>query len=313
MISLLEPLLSDFREDSLAWLIQKAIDESHQPGGRAFGLSKGYTLRRLQKAPITAKIHTALKPTDFIDHCKARRAAGALPQTIQQDMTYLSGILKHAFEIWEMPNAGLLAYKKAKPELDKQQLIGKSEPRIRLPAEEELAQLRAYFTEQNENPRTKIDMVTVMDAELLTGRRISELCRIERQHVNVEKRTCWVYNLKNAKGKGYHAEFALIEGAWELFERRLAAVPINPQARLFPWAAKSCGIRYTLAKNALGIKGLHMHDNRALCFVRLLDKGYSSLQVRKGISLHRNPNIFENTYARIKAESLHDGPAAERA
>jgi integrase len=81
-------------------------------------------------------------------------------------------------------------------------------------------------------------MVLVLDGLVLTGRRISELCRIERQHVNVAKKDVLVYDLKNSKGKGHHGEAALIEGAWELFERRLAEIPNEPTARLFPFKAR---------------------------------------------------------------------------
>jgi hypothetical protein len=41
-------------------------------------------------------------------------------------------------------------------------------------------------------------------------------------------------------------------------------------------------------------------------------KGYSPLQVRKGVSLHSDPNSFD-IYARITAEDLHKGPAANQA
>lgn len=307
----------EFKDGTVAWLIEKYIADRMRPGSRGLGGSHICTLRKEQRAPIGSKLFAKLRPIDFIEHCKDRISSGVLPQTVMQDMTYLSGVLKYGFEILELDGAkeACDAYKKAKPQLLREQLIGKANQRDRLPKTEELFHLRALFTEQNQRKKNKIDMLLVMEAELVTGRRISELCRIERQHVNVEKRTCWVYNLKNAKGKGYHAEFALIEGAWELFERRLSEVPNHPQARLFPFMSTSCSARYTQAKNILepicpGIITLRMHDNRAQCFVRLLDKGYSALQVRKGISLHRNPNTFENVYARIKAEDLHNGPRA---
>jgi integrase len=306
-------MLSDFDPFTVGWLIQRHIEDKEQPGSRRLGASHLYTLRRLQRSAIASKKHDQIRPTDFIEHCKARRASGAKPQTVNHDMTYLSSILKYAFEILDWSEIGFAAYRRAKSQLVKEQLIGTAQARDRLPADEEIVRLRALFEEQNEHPRTKIDMALVMDAELATGRRISELCRIERQHVNVEKRTCKLYNLKNPRGKGHNAEFALIEGAWELFERRLREIPDRPDARLFPFNPKSCGARYTQAKNQLGIEGLHMHDNRAECFVRLLDKGYSALQVRKGVSLHLNPNTFENVYARIKPEDLHKGPAAPRA
>jgi integrase len=176
--------------------------------------------------------------------------------------------------------------------------------------------LREYFAKQNEHPLTITDMVAVLDAEtILTGRRISELCRIERQHVNVEKKTCMVYDLKNSKGKGYHGEFALIEGAWELFAERLAAIPNEPTARLFPFNSRTCSQRYTLAKKKLQREhpglfvDLHLHDNRAAAFVRLLRLGYTVEQIQKGVSLHRDVKTLVGHYMRITAVDLHAGPS----
>jgi integrase len=260
----------------------------------------------------------ALKPANFIAHCAGRIASGVKPATVKQDMTYLAVVLKYAEETWEIEGVTMRAFKRAKKQLMREQLIGKSPPRDRLPTDDELDRLRAYFEEGKKDPRTKIDMVLVVDAELVTGRRISELTRIERQHVNVKDRTCLIENLKNSKGKGYHAEFALIEGAWELFERRLREIPDEPSARLFPFNARSCSAKYTDAKKALGIKGrsardgLVMHDNRAFCFVRLFEKGYSKEQVQKGVSLHKGDGkVLVDTYLRIKPRDLHQGPAAK--
>src|SRR6266850_2398106 len=108
MIALLEPMLSDFREDTVGWMIQKSIEESRQPGSRQLGLSHEYTFRALQKAPIAAKLHNALKPLDFIDHCKSRRATGALPQTVLSDMSALSGLFTHGVDVWDYQDVGLL-------------------------------------------------------------------------------------------------------------------------------------------------------------------------------------------------------------
>lgn len=313
-----EPEIADFKEGSVAWLIEKYIAEKSRPGRRPLGTSQLYTLRLVQRSPIGKVDAAKLKPIDFIDHCAAR-IAGAYPgkpavkpPTAKQDMTFLVVVLRHAEEIWEIPGVNLAAWRRARQQLLREQLIGKSTPRDRLPEDEELDRLRAHFEEGKKDPRTKIDMALVMDAELVTGRRISELCRIERQHVNVEERTCWIYNLKNSKGKGVHAQFALIEGAWELFERRLREIPDHPQARLFPFNPHSCSAKYTDAKNKLGIKGLRMHDNRAECFVRLLEKGYSKEQVQKGVSLHKGDGkVLVDTYLRIKAKDLHRGPASK--
>lgn len=311
MIALFEPMLSDFKEGSVAWMIQKYIDEKSRPGRRPMGHSQKCTLRLVQRLPIGKVMGAALKPIDFIDHCAAR-IAGAYPgkravkpPSAKQDMTFLVVVLRHAKDIWELPGVNLLSWDKARPQLLREQLIGKSIPRDRLPTDEELARLRAYFAEGKKNPRTKIDMPLMMDAELLTARRVSELTRIERQHVNVAEHTCWIYDLKNSKGKGVHAQFALIEGAWELFEQRLAIIPNEPTARLFPFNSHSVSAKYTAAKHELGIEDLRMHDNRAECCVRLLDKGYTFEQVQKGISLHLGDGkVLRTTYARIKAEDV---------
>lgn len=302
--------LPERQEGTVAWLIEKFIREKSMPGRRAIGPSQRYTLRLVQRSPIGKVMATKLKAMDYVQHCAERRAAGVKAATTKQDITFLNVVLRYAEEAWEMEGVNLNAWKKAKRQLEAEQLIGKSSPRTRLPEDEELERLRAYFAERNKNVRTKVDMVLVMDAELITGRRISELCRIERRHVNVEKKTCLIENLKNSKGKGYHGEFALIEGAWELFERRLAAIQNEPGALLFPFNTRSCVAAYVEAKKRLGIQGLRMHDNRARCFTDLLGKGYSVIQVQKGVSLHKGDGkVLQETYMRIKAEDLHRGPA----
>jgi integrase len=299
--------------------IQWRMTESYKPGARKLGDSTRYTLLRLQRTPIAAKVIAELKPGDLVDHCRARISGGAKPATVNGDITCLRSTLRDFIETNELPHEWLLVFAKSNRRLQKEQLIGKSQRRDRLPEDIEIELLLDYFGKQNAHPRCETDMVLVVWGELLTSRRISELCRIERQHVNVEKRTYMVYDLKNSKGKGYHGEAALIEGAWELFERRLAEIPDKPTARLFPFNSKTCSQRYTLAKKKLQLthpnlfKNLRMHDNRAECCVRLLDKGYSPLQVTKGVSLHLDITTMTQRYARIKAIDLHKGPVGTRA
>lgn len=309
-----EPTLESFTRGSIGWFIQRRIEDAAKPGARRLGYTHLYGLRRMQRAVIAKVKAEKLKPADLLDHCRGRKATGIKPATISQDVTYLRTIVRDYVESEELPQDAILAFAKARRKLDQEQLIGKSSQRDRLPNQEEIRLLKAKFAKQNDHHLTTTDMVLVVRAELTTGRRISEVCRIERQHVNVEERTCWIYDLKNSKGKGYNAKFALLGEAWTLFEERLAAIPNHPTARLFPFSSKTCSARYTLAKKELQkehpklFHNLRMHDNRAACFVMLLDKGYSPLQVRKGVSLHRNPNTFENVYARIRPEDLHGGP-----
>lgn len=301
----------EYVDGTLAALIERFIVESRQPGARKLGDSYGYTLRRLQRAPIAAKQHTALKPLDFIDHCKARRASGVLPQTILQDMTALCGVLRHAAEVWEMPDTGLAAYRKAKPLLMRQQLIAKAQSRDRRPSADEIERLLAHFDEQAKDPRTKVPMRTIVEFSLVSARRISETCRLRWGDVDAEKRLCLVRDLKNPKGKGFNDSFPLLGRAWDLVMAQPRRDPNDPDERIFPYNAKTCIARYVLAKKKLGIKGLRLHDSRREAISRMFEQGYNVPEVAK-LSLHRNPSLLLKTYTSLRPEDLHLGPAAKR-
>jgi integrase len=301
------------RPHSIGAVCRWRIEEANKPGARALGDSLFYTVRRLSREAIGEKA-LPLTTQDLMDHGRSRIAAGVTPATVNSDITALRGTVRDYVDAHELPEKWLQVFDSAKRRLQKEQLIGSSKARERLPLVEEIALLRELFTRQNAHPLTITDMVAVVDAETIMGRRISELCRIERQHVNVEKRTCWLYDMKNSKGKGYNGEFALIEGAWELVAERLAVIPNEPTAKLWPFNSKTCSQRYTLAKKKLQRTHPHlfhdlvMHDNRAAAFVRLLRKGYTVEQIQKGVSLHRNNKTLVGHYVRIKAAELHDGP-----
>jgi len=291
-------------------LIDRYINEAAQPGSRPIGTSHMYSLRQLQRAPIGAKRHDELKALDFIEHCKARRAANVLPQTINQDMTYISGILKHAFEVWELSDAGYQAYRKAKPQLVKQQLISKAQKRDRRPTPDEIERLLEYFADQDAQPHTKIPMRIICEFQILTARRISETCRLRWGDVDHEKRTCLVRDLKNPRGKGFHDFFPLLGRAYDIVMAQ-PRLTDSPDERIFPYNSKSCSIRYTQAKKVLGIENLHLHDSRREAISRMFEQGYNVPEVAK-LSLHRNPTLLLGTYTALKAEDLHKGPASKR-
>lgn len=294
-------------------VIEQLIHDRTQPGARGLGLSHLYTLRRCQRSPIGSKLLREMRPVDFLDHGKMRRAAGVQPQTIMQDMTYASGALKYAMEILETPDAELAyaAYKKAKPQLVREQLIAKSQPRERRPTPDELAALLAYFEQAPKKASANwIPMVPIVKFSYLVGRRISETCRIMWGDVDHEKRTCMVRDLKNAKGKGFHDTFPLLGEAYEIVMAQ-PRLTDDPTERIFPRKHKSVGAKYTRAKNALGIKNLRLHDNRRECFSRLFEAGYSVPEVQK-VSLHRNATILLKNYTALKPEDLHLGPASKR-
>jgi len=292
-------------------LIERYIVENAVPGSRPIGTNHMYSLRQLQRSAIAGKRHDELKAIDFIEHCKARRATGVLPQTINQDVTYLSGILKHAFGVWELPEAGLLAWRRAKPQLVKQQLISKASKRDRRPTLDEIERLIEYFRDQDVKPHNTIPMLVICQFQMLTARRISETCRLRWGDVDHDKKICLVRDLKNPKGKGFNDTFPLLFGSYELVMAQ-PRISNDPSERIFPYNPKSCGAAYTRAKHVLGIENLHLHDSRRECISAMFEKGYNVPEVAK-LSLHRNPTLLLGTYTALKAEDLHKGPASKRA
>jgi integrase len=316
-----EPTLESFTRGSIGWFIQRRIEDAAKPGARRLGYTHLYGLRRMQRAAIASVKAAALKPTDLIAHCQARKAAGVQAATIGQDVSYLRGVIRDYVELEELPQEAFLCFMKVKRRLEKEQLIGKSKARSRRPTPDELERLIAHFHKQNEHPRTTTDMVIVTEFSYHSARRISETCRLRYGDVDVARRTCWVYDLKNPKGKGESAEFPLLGRAWEIVEERMRLIELKrtPEQRkymrLFPFSSKTCSARYTLAKKALGIVGLRLHDNRREAISRLFEAGYNVPEVAK-VSLHKNPTLLlGSTYTALKPEDLHmgiDGPAAKR-
>ena len=290
-------------------MIEQFMADRNQPGGRQLGLSHRYTLRTLQRGNLGPILPADVRAVDFLTHCKARRASGRQPSTVNQDMTYVGGMLKYHVEILETPGAEVAyaAYKKAQPQLIREQLVGKSQPRTRRPTPEELATILAHYAAQSLGRKNSIPMHDIVKFAYLTGRRISETCRILWADLDTEKRTCTVRDLKNSKGKGFHDTFPLLGEAWDL----VMAQPRTSE-RIFPREAKSCTQNFINMKKALGMPTLRLHDMRREAFSRMFEEGYSVPEVQK-LSLHRNAKILLENYTALAPESLHLGPASKRA
>ncbi len=301
-----EPKLGDFKEGSVAWMIQRYVEDMALPGMKALGASHLYTLRRLQRSKIAAKRAGQLKKSDFIDFCKERRQT-VCPATVMQDVNYIGGALKYAAAAWdeceEDATHALNALAAARPMLVKLNLIGKSTPRTRVPTDDEIERLLAYFTEQSQKKRTKIHMVPMILFALASTRRISEICRIEHGDIDWEKREYVVRDLKHpTKKKGNDKVFPLLDPMPEII-RMQPRLTNDPHERVFPYREKSAGQAYTVAKKRLGIENLHFHDNRREAITRWLRK-LPPHKVRL-ISGHETTIILERVYDASDAQDVH--------
>lgn len=322
-----EPQLSDFKDGTVAWLIQRFIEDTRAvPGMKQVGESQEYILSALQRYPIGAKRADSLRKSDIIDHCKMRRAMktkrGTLvgAATVNQDVVYLRGVLKYAGAAWDdcsdISDASIAA---AKAFLVKQNLIGKSSPRTRVPTAEEWDRLLAYFMERWErnkpgatgrNPKT-INMVPLMLFAIISTRRIGEICRIRRSDIEWERKNpdtgaaepmYMVRDMKHPRKKlGNHKRFALFPELASIINQQ----PIDPHDdRVFPVVSKSASAAYTMAKKELGIVDLRFHDNRREAITRWVRALKNPYLVRL-ISGHDTVQMIERVYNVADPSSIH--------
>lgn len=297
-----EPKLADFKPFTVAWVIQRVIEDVRaNPEMKQHGESHLYTLRRLQRSPLGAKDARKLSRQDVIEYAKERRK-DVCAATVNQDITYLGGSLDHANSTWDdceqVTRAPLEA---ARPYLFKHKLVGKSVPRKRRPTDEEIHALLAYFRKQQSHHCTKVNMEQVVLFGLASSRRIGEICRITHGDVDYVNKVYWVRDMKHpTRKKGNDKKFVLWPELEEIIKRQPRLDPRNPNERIFPYEKKTCSARYTLAKKPGaatpdGIENLRLHDNRRDCISRYL-LVMPPEDVRLAVSGHDNTKILESNY-----------------
>lgn len=276
------------------------------------GLDSGYRLRKIQRhAVLGPMLAVDLKREDVIEFCQARRKE-VCAATVTHDVVCLFTVFKYAGSgVWKdcraVSAAEILA---AKPFLTREGLVGKSQPRERRPAAEEVAALDAYFAKQNEHDRTKVDMVQLSRWQRLSSRRVGESCKIVWPDWAPYDQTIVVRGMKDPKRKGKIKTVALTAEAsdmlWEMaYEMNERPELRTDQPRIFPYNSKTASARYTMAKIALGIENLHLHDSRRECISNLAEGGFSSQQIRM-VSGHETTVILDRTYNRPDPAKFKD-------
>lgn len=307
---------------TVAWVIEEHIAVASTV--KSMCKSQEYILRGAQADPIGSMQYKAIEDTDIIEYVKrvrqreSQRGGLVCAATAMQWFTYLHGAFKNVrATVKGCKDISLDPFKDAKLACARLQLIGKSKPRTRLPTQDEIDRILEEAAAKEKNRNCIVPFRVLTEFSLETARRISETCRLKWGDVDHENRTCWVRDLKNSKGKGFHDEFPLLGRAWDIVMAQPRVDPNNQDELIFKTtkgkkiSPKSASQGYALIKKKLGINGLRLHDNRAKCITRMFEEGYSVPQVAR-MSLHRNPTQLLGTYARLKAADLHRGPAAKR-
>lgn len=309
-----EPTLADYKSHTIAWLIQRYIEEMAQPDMAPLGDSKIYTLRLMGRKPIGAKLASALTKADIITYCRERKRQYVrntkrfvTTATINQEISYLAVVLNYAGsgapgwdDCADISASVILA---SKPYLKKHGLIGKAMRRKRRPSDEEIHKLLDFFAKQKLNPRTKIDMAQILAFALVSTRRLGEICRITHGDVDRARKVYTVRDVKHpTKKKGNDKEFPLFPELAEIIDRQ-PRLTDDPAERVFPYNSKCASQNYADAKTKLGIVGLRFHDNRREAITRWL-KLLPPHKVRKISGHDASSNVLETVYDGTTAADL---------
>jgi integrase len=241
-----------------------------------------------------------LNRESLIEFGKQRTRQGAGPVTLAIDFSYLGTVLTHAAAVH-----GLIvdteSVRLARIALARLGLIGRSAERDRRPTKEEIDALLKHF---DEKPGMLIPMSRIIKFAIATALRQEEICNLEWQDVDGEKRLVVVRNRKDPRRKqGNHQRVPLLNltqyDAWQLLCEQKAA---NDNLRCFPYNHRSVGAAFHRACRRLGIENLKFHDLRHEATSRLFEAGLTIEQVSL-VTGHRDWKMLRR-YTNLRPEDL---------
>jgi len=264
----------------LSTLIRWYIDGFHHIS--KWQRSKQSQLLFLEKHPIGDVDAVFLESATLIDHVRSRRAKGAGPTTVSNDLTWIGVVLRAAKSVKGLPVHPEVV-EEARTACRELRLIGKSRRRERRPTATEFTKLDEFFSRRDK--RSRVPMRDIMWFAIHSARREAEICRLEWVDNHQHGRVGLVRDAKHPRQKdGNHRRFKYTSEAWEIIE-------CQPKTSeyIFPWDPKSISAAFTRACHVLGIKDLHFHDLRHEATSRLFERGYQIHEVAQ-FTLHDSWN-----------------------
>ena len=160
--------------------------------------SKQSHLEFLERHAIGQVNALDLTAAALIGHVRRRRADGAGPATVMNDLIWIGVVLRAASNVRELPVRPEVA-QEAREACATLRLIGKARKRARRPTPQELAQLRDYFAARD--GRAEIPMLAIMDFAIASARRQAEITRLEWSDNEKIGRTGLVRDAKHPRHK----------------------------------------------------------------------------------------------------------------
>ncbi len=135
----------------------------------------------------------------------------------------------------------------------------RSNERDRIPSDQEIERLRAYWAEQ---PKQQIPMGELVEFAIASAMRQGEICRLRFEDVDWDNQTVIIRDRKDPREKaGNDQEVPLIGQAWEIVSARKCGRK-TPKGRIFPYNSKSLSAAFTRTTTRLGVNDLRFHDLR---------------------------------------------------
>jgi integrase len=259
--------------------------------------SKQTHLEFLERHAIGKANALTLTSAMLIDHVRSRRANGAGPATVINDLVWIGVVLRAAKNVRELPVRPEIA-REASSACRELRLISKPRRRVRRPTSEELARLGEHFSSRDR--RAQIPMQAIVDFAIASARREAEICRLEWRDNDAATRTGLVRDAKHPTSKdGNHRRFKYTPEAWAIVEDQP-----RTSACIFPYDPKSVGAAFTRACHVLGIENLRFHDLRHEATSQLFERGYQIHEVAQ-FTLHESWNELKR-YTNLKPENVRE-------
>ncbi|MFC0117544.1 tyrosine-type recombinase/integrase [Pseudoalteromonas xiamenensis] len=279
-------------------LILLYLNNPHTAG--TIGRSKLYGLNMLVDTDLVKIPTDKLTVSHLVSHCKDRAEAGAKPQTISGDISYLRSVFKSAKPVFNIDVSDTV-FKEAYYTLYNLRLIAKSEKRSRRPRSNELEQIKTELLKRQEHRSASIPYIDILDFSVLSCMRIGEVCSILWEDVDHTLRAVKVRDRKDPRKKeGNHMWVPLLGDSWDILLRQ----PRN-DVRIFPYNSKSVSAGFQRVRQRLGIEDLRYHDLRREGASRLFEQGFSIEEVAQ-VTGHRNLNTLWQIYTELFPNRVHE-------
>ncbi|RZL45925.1 MAG: site-specific integrase [Variovorax sp.] len=274
------------------------IDTYNETHGDAAGKTKAATLAMLKDRMGKVKLSalSALVVRDFIDK-RVQDGAGGV--TIAGDLSFLSSVLKwgrHARHL-DLPDRLPMD---ARASLKHRGLNTRSQEREREPTDEELQRLYAHW---GGNSRQKVDMVTLCRFALATGMRLGEICGLQVEDVDQQRKTVLIRDRKDPKKKiGNNQTVPLLPDALAIVTPRIEG---RKEGSIFNVRADSASTAFTRACKAVEppIVDLHFHDLRHRATAQFFRQGLDIPRVSL-LTGHKTWAMLRR-YTATKPEDVH--------